>query len=135
MPIRGKGRPYGALGGVLRIAESSTRRDPFSWELPPSSAPPALDRPRSLKEQLFVVQIGLKRPSSTTRAIATIEGRYIDLYKPGTRRERAYMSGISSVYQEDNIEDSAIVAATAMEDTIVVEIPATEWDLDDLEVV
>jgi hypothetical protein len=60
--IRGKGRPRGALGGVSRIAESSTRRDPSSWELPLSTAPPA-----SPKEQLFVVYSGLKRLSLTAR--------------------------------------------------------------------
>ena len=66
--------------------------------------------------------MGLKRPSSTARAMTTIENRYIDPYKPGTQRERAYIYGISSVYQEDNINDAATVAATAMEDTIVVQV-------------
>jgi hypothetical protein len=44
------------------------------------------------------------------------------------------MCGISSVYQEDNIEDAAAIAATAMEDTIVVQVPDVEWDLDELAV-
>ena len=130
--VRGKGRPRGALGGVSRIAESSTRRYPSSWELPPSTAPAALDRPRSPKGQLFVVQIGLKRLTSTGRARSAIENGYINPYEPGTRRERAYMCGISSVYQEDNIEDAATIAAAAMEDTIIVQMPDTEGDLDEL---
>jgi hypothetical protein len=56
----------------------------------------------------------------------------IDPYEPGTRRERTYMCGISSVHQEDNMKDATSVAAAAMmEDIIVVQIPGTEWDLDE----
>ena len=34
----------------------------------------------------------------------------VDLYKPGTMRERAYMRGISSIYHTDSIVDSATIA-------------------------
>ena len=71
--------------------------------------------------------------TSTARAMATIESGYIDLYEPGTRRERAYMSGISSVYHEDNIDDAATIAAAAMDKPIDVHAQDAEWDLDDLE--
>ena len=67
-----------------------------------------------------MVSIGLKRPSPTAHAIATIEGGYTDPYESRTRRERAYMCGISSVYQGDNIDDVATVATTAIKDTIIV---------------
>ena len=33
----------------------------------------------------------------------------MDLYKPGTVRERAYMRGIGSIYKTDSIKDSAII--------------------------
>ena len=43
----------------------------------------------------------------------------MDSYELGTRRERGYMCGIASVYQDDCIEDVAIIAATAVRrDTI-----------------
>ena len=40
--VRGKGRPRGALGTRGRVAPTSTRREPSAFELPSSSAPPAL---------------------------------------------------------------------------------------------
>ena len=64
--------------------------------------------------------MGLKRPSSTAHAMATIAGGYIDPYEPKPRRERAYMCSISLAYQDDNMDDVATVATTAMEDTIIV---------------
>ena len=85
--------------------------------------------------QLFVVHIGLNQPSSTARAMTEIKNRYVDPYEPGTRKERTYTCGISSIYQEDNIEDVATIAATTMEDSIIVQVLDTEWDLDNLEVV
>ena len=63
---------------------------------------------------------------SPRKSMATIENEYIDPYEPGTRRERAYMCGISSVYQEDNMDDAATIATTTMEDTIIVEISDTK---------
>ena len=38
-----------------------------------------------------------------------------DLYEPGTRRERAYMQGISSVYQTDSTEDATTITAATMQ--------------------
>ena len=55
-------------------------------------------RPSSPKEQLYVVKIGLQRPSSTACAMALIYNGYSDPYEPETKRERAYMAGISSIY-------------------------------------
>lgn len=49
---------------VLEGRITNQHRDPYS-ELPLSSAPPILNRPRSPQGQLFVVQMGLKPPSST----------------------------------------------------------------------
>jgi hypothetical protein len=133
--IRGKGRPRGALGGILRIAESSTRRNPSSWELPSSSAPPVLDRPRSPTEQLFVINSGRNRLTSTALALSRLDNGHVDTYEPGTLRERGYMSGISSIYKDDCIEDSATVAVTAMKRDIIRSIEVfsqdAELELDD----
>ena len=82
--VQGKGRPKGALGGVSRVAESSTQRWPSWWELPSSSAPPALDRPKTPVEQRFIVNSGIKQLSYTALAMARIEGGHIYLYEPGT---------------------------------------------------
>ena len=107
MPIKGKGRPKGALGGVSRIPESSTKRHPSAFELPSSSAPPILERSTLSSKKLFIVHSGL---SSTTIGMSRIQAGHQDLYEPGTRRERAYMSKISSVYQTDSIVDSMVIA-------------------------
>ena len=112
--VRGKGRPRGALGEVSRIAESSTRRYPSSWELPSSSAPPALDCPRSSLGQLFIVNSGLKRLSSTALAMARFKEGHVDQYKAGTRQERGYMCGMSSICRDDCMTDAAILATNAM---------------------
>ena len=133
--IKGKGRLHGALSSVLRIVESSTKRLPSSFELPPSSVPAILDRLKLPTGQVFVVQMGLKQPSSTVRIMTTIENGYADPYEPGTRRERVYIYGISLVYQEDNIEDVATIAGTTIEGAIEIYTRDTEWDLDDLEVI
>ena len=52
--------------------------------------------------------------SSTAIAMARLEAGHVDQYEPGTRRERAYMCGISSIYKDDCIEDAAMVSARAM---------------------
>jgi hypothetical protein len=119
--IQGKGRPRGALSGVTRIAESSTRRYPSSWELPSSSAPPALDRPKSPTQQLWIVHSGLKQPSSTALAMARLIEGHIDQYKPGTRRERGYIYSISSIYKDDSIVDATALAANAISRSIIAE--------------
>ena len=87
LKVKGKGRPKGALGGGSRVALSSTRRDPSFFELPSSSAPASLG-------QAVTVETSL---SSTAIAMRRIEHGHRDLYEPGTRRERAYMQGISSI--------------------------------------
>ncbi len=97
MPVKGKGRPKGALGNITSIASSrptNTRQDPSAWELPSSSAPAILQGPRASAFQPFVVPSGL---SSTAIAIARLASGHQDLYEPGTRRERAYMQGKESV--------------------------------------
>ena len=140
--IQGKGRPRGALGGVTRIAESSTRRYPSSWELPSSSAPPALDRPKSPTQQLWIVHSGLKQPSSTALAMARLVEGHIDQYEPGTRRERGYMCGMSSIYKDDSMVDATALAANAMSRSMIAErrdvvggvevyTQDAEFDLDD----
>ena len=42
---------------------------------------------------------------------ALIHNGYSDPYEPGTKRERAYMAAISSIYQDDCIEDAALLLA------------------------
>jgi hypothetical protein len=122
-------------GGVSQVAESSTQRNPSSWELPPSSAPAVLERPSPPKEQLYVVKIGLQRPSSTACAMALIHNGYSNPYEPGTKRERAYIASISSIYQDDCIEDAAIVAGNTMKELISeieVHTQDAEFELDEL---
>jgi hypothetical protein len=47
--VQGRGRPQGALGGSVR--PTSTRRDPSAFEIPSSSAPPAIQP----QERLYIV--------------------------------------------------------------------------------
>jgi hypothetical protein len=82
--VKGKGRPRGALGTGSRVAPISTRRDPSSFELPSSSAPPVLNRPT---EQIYIVNSGLSR----------LQNRHQDLYEAGTQGGRAYIQGLSSI--------------------------------------
>ena len=49
-----------------------------------------------------------------------IENRYIDLYELGTREKRAYMCRVSSIYEEDNIESTAIITTAVMNKTVIV---------------
>ena len=107
LPVQGRGRPRGALGGVVR--PTSTRREPslFEYEAPSSSAPPTVNR--TPQERLFIVNSGLTR----------LENGHQDLYEPGTQRERAYMRGSSSIYQTDSIVDAATVAAGLVEGDLV----------------
>jgi hypothetical protein len=134
--IKGKGRPKGALGGVIRVAESSTRRHPSAFELPSSSAPVALSFSYTFNQseapigQIYVVNSGLKQPTSTALAIARLADGHIDQYEAGTCRERSYMGGISSVYKDDyisgiEVENNGIKGEGYTQDG--------EWDLEDLE--
>ena len=66
-----------------------------------------------------------------------IELGHQDLYEPGTRRERAYLQGISLVYQSDSIEDATTIAATLMQREVIggVEVYTqdADFELDDLD--
>ena len=107
LPIRGKGRPKGALGNTTSKGVHSTRRLPSAFELPSSSAPAAIETQPACQEQLYIIQSGL---SSTTIAVSRLQGSQTDIYEPGTIRERAYMRGISSIYKTDSIEEPATIA-------------------------
>ena len=78
--------------------------------------------------------MGLNQLTSTTYTIVSIENRYVDPYELGTRRERAYIYSISSVYQEDCIDDVATIVTTTIQKITEVYTQDTEWDLDDLEI-
>ena len=122
VPICGRGRPRGALGGVSRVPKSSTKRLPSAFELqgespsifeaPPSTAPAALPVPTSLILKSIPVPNQL---STTSLAMARLQAGHIDLYKPRTIRERGYMHGISSVFKDDSIESGAEIAAMVIE--------------------
>jgi hypothetical protein len=68
--------------------------------------------------------------------MAEIESEYIDPYEPGTRRERGYMAGIASIYQDDYIENAATIAANVIKRSVIheveVHIQDTEFDIDEL---
>ena len=109
--VQGRGRPRGALGGVVR--PTSTRREPslFEYETPSSSAPPTVNRPP--QERLYIVNSGLNS------GLARLENGHQDLYEPGTIMERAYQRSLASIYQSDSIVDAAIVAAGVVEGDLV----------------
>ena len=87
-----------------------------------------------LYSQLFIVNSGLKRLFSTTLAMARLKKGHINQYTVGTRQERGYMYGISSIYKNDCIADAAILAANAMNKSIVAEKRNnTEFELNDFE--
>jgi MULE transposase domain len=111
--VQGRGRPHGALG---RVAPTSTRREPSAFELPSSSAPPAL----APTEQLYIVNSGLSR----------LQNGHQDLYEPGTQGGRAYMRGLSSIWQTDLV-DVATAAIELIEREVVSGI---EVDEDTIEV-
>ena len=103
------------------MPKSSTKRLPSAFELqgespsieaPPSTAPAALPVPASwiLKSILVPNQL-----STTSLAMARLQAGHVDLYEPGTIRERGYMHGISSVFKDDSIEDTAEITVRVME--------------------
>jgi hypothetical protein len=100
--VQGRGRPRGALGGVIR--PTLTRREPSAFEYEilvlPSTAPPIVPA-----ERLFIVNSGLTR----------IDQGHQDLYKAGTQLERGYMRGLSLAYQFDSTQDTTSIAALAIE--------------------
>jgi hypothetical protein len=103
LPVRGRGRPRGALGGVVR--PTSTRQEPSAFEIPSSSAPPALSRPQ---EPIFIVNSGLTR----------LQNGHQDMYIAGTQAERGYMRGIASIYQPDSLVDAATAAISLIESQV-----------------
>jgi hypothetical protein len=82
----------------------------------------------SHQKQLFVVRSGLP---STAIGTSRFGSGYVDTYEPGTARERQYMCGLSSVYKDDCMEDTAKLADEAIEnktqDCIEVEVPS-DWE-------
>jgi hypothetical protein len=102
--IQGRGRPRGALGDVVR--PTNIRRELSSFEIPPSSAPPAFNHPQ---ERLCVVNSGLTR----------LDNGYQDTYLPGTLAERAYMRPMASIYQPNSMEDTATAAGRLMEEEVL----------------
>ena len=86
--MKEKERPKDALGDSSRVAPSNTRREPLFWELPSSSAPTFIRQTPTVQNTL----------STTALAMQRLKLGHRDLYEPSTRRERAYMQGISSVY-------------------------------------
>ena len=69
--------------------------------------------------------------------MARLAEGHLDSYEPGTRRERGYICGISSIYKDNCIEDAATVAANAMNRDMISSIEVytqdAEFDLDDLD--
>jgi hypothetical protein len=114
LPVQGRGRPRGALGGATR----GTRREPSTFEIPSSSAPPALNRPQEPPQgPIFIVNSGLRR----------LDQGHQDLYDPGTQHQRAYMRGIGTVYQADDAStDASTAAEIAIEGGIIQEIEMGE---------
>ena len=53
--------------------------------------------------------------STTSLAIARLQARHVDLYKPRTIRERGYIHGISSVFKDDSIDNSTKIASRVIE--------------------
>jgi hypothetical protein len=51
------------------------------------------------------------KTSSTACAIALIYNKYFNPYEPKTKRERAYIAVILSIYQDDCIKDVALLLA------------------------
>jgi hypothetical protein len=51
--------------------------------------------------------------------MARLRTGYIDLYKPGTRRERGYISGITSVYKDDCMDNASTIASSAIQKEVI----------------
>jgi hypothetical protein len=117
LPVQGRGRPRGALGGAAG-ATRGTRREPSAFEIPSSSAPPAVNRPQEPPQgPIFIVNSGLRR----------LDQGHQDLYDPGTQHQRAYMRRIGVVYQANDAgTDTSTVAEMAIEGGIIQEIEMGE---------
>ena len=66
--------------------------------------------------------------------MSRLQDGQVDMYEPGTVRERAYMRGISSIYHTDSIVDSATIADSLIQnetqDCIEVEVGSIAGDGD-----
>ena len=64
--------------------------------------------------------------------MARLKEGHVDQYEAGTRQERGYMCGMSSIYKDDCMTDAAILAANAMNKSMIAEKgDDTEFELDD----
>ena len=52
--------------------------------------------------------------------MARLKEEHVDQYEAGTRQERGYMCGMSSIYKDDCMTDAAILAANAMNKSMIV---------------
>jgi hypothetical protein len=64
---------------------------------------------RPPQERFYIANSGLTR----------LENGHQDLYEPGTIIERAYIRGISSIYQTDSTVNASTAAAIAVEEDII----------------
>ena len=104
LPVQGRGRPCSTLGGVIQ--PTSTHREPSAFKIPSSLAPPAFSTPH---KPVYIVNSGLGR----------LQNGYQDMYIAGTERERAYMYGLASIYQPDNLVDAATAAISLIESDVI----------------
>ena len=115
--IQSRGRPRGALG-ITRVAPANTRQEPSAFEVSSSSAPPTVNRPTDQPTgRLYIVNSGLSR----------LQNGHQDLYEPGTQRERAYMRGLSSIYQTDSLVDLATATTGLIESDLI-----TDFEVDEI---
>ena len=97
LPVQGRGRLHGAIGGVIR--PTNIRREPSAFKIPSSSVPPALSRPQEL---LYIINSGLVR----------LQNSHQDIYIARTQAERGYIYNISSIYQPESLVDAVTAAFT-----------------------
>ena len=60
-------------------------------------------------DPLYIVNSGLVR----------LQKGHQDMYIAGTERERAYMRGLASIYQPDNLVDAATAAISLIESDVI----------------
>ncbi|RFU34331.1 hypothetical protein B7463_g2029, partial [Scytalidium lignicola] len=119
--IQGKGRPKGAFGKGRKSNSnilSGTKRLPSAFELPSSSAPPALEASvsRELAEgrEIYITRSGR---TATKIGLQRIQESGEDTYEPGTAWERGYQRGISSIFHTDSMEETAKLADKIIQST------------------
>jgi hypothetical protein len=115
--VKGKGRPRGALGA--RVALTSTRQEPSTFELPSSSAPPALATTTTPTERLYIVNSGLSR----------LQNGHQDTYEPGTQGGRAYMRGLSSIWYTEQFDIGTATADLIEREVIEVDVDTIEVEV------